>query len=110
GGGHYADDFSVPDQVYAYVLRSPHAHARIAGIDATAALAMPGVLAVLTATDAVEDGIAPIPHSPVPTNSYEVPLKSPDGTPFFLAPHPVLAHDAARYVGEPVALVIAETA
>lgn len=109
GRGRYADDFSLPDQVYAHVLRSPHAHARIAGIEVTAALAAPGVLAVLTGADAVADGIGPIPHSPVPTNPHEVPLKSRDGSPFFLAPHPVLALDAARYVGEPVALVVAET-
>src|SRR3954452_7524259 len=109
GGGRYADHFSLPGQVYGYVLRSPHAHARIAGIDATAARAMPGVLAVLTGADAVEDGIGQIPHNPVPTNPYEVKLTSRDGTPFFLAPHPVLAHDAVRYVGEPVAVVVAET-
>ena len=109
GNGRYADDFSLPDQAYAYILRSPHAHARIVGIDAAAALATPGVLAVLTGADAAADGIGPIPHSPVPTNPHEVPLKSRDGSPFFLAPHPVLALDAVRYVGEPVAIVVAET-
>src|SRR5690348_1487047 len=72
GGGRYADDFSLPGQVYAHVLRSPHAHARIAGIDMRAALAAPGVLAVLTGADAAQDGIGPIPHNPVPTNPYEV--------------------------------------
>ncbi|MGD9618298.1 MAG: xanthine dehydrogenase family protein molybdopterin-binding subunit, partial [Alphaproteobacteria bacterium] len=109
GNGRYADDFSLPGQVHAFILRSPHAHARIAGIDATAAIAAPGVLAVLTGGDAAEDGIGPIPHSPVPTNPHEVPLKSRDGSPFFTAPHPVLARDAARHVGEPVAVVVAET-
>jgi carbon-monoxide dehydrogenase large subunit len=53
------------------------------------------------------DGLKPIPHSPVPTNPHEVPLR--DGSGFFIAPHPVLARDAVRYVGEPVAIVIAET-
>jgi aerobic carbon-monoxide dehydrogenase large subunit len=67
------------------------------------------VLAVLTGADAAADGIGPIPHSPVPTNPHEVPLKSRDGSDFFLAPHPVLAHDATRYVGEPVALIVAGT-
>jgi carbon-monoxide dehydrogenase large subunit len=109
GRGRYADDFSLPGQVYAFVLRSPHAHARIAGIDVTAALATPGVLTVLTGADAAADGIGPIPHNPVPTNPHEVPLKSRDGSPFFLAPHPVLPLDRARYVGEPVALIVAET-
>ena len=74
-----------------------------------AALAAPGVLAVLTGDDAAQDGLRPIPHSPVPTNPHEVPLKSRDGSDFFLAPHPVLAQDAVRYVGEAVAIVVAET-
>src|SRR6202030_2926567 len=51
----------------------------------------------------------PIPHSPVPTNPHEVPLRNRDGSGFFIAPHPVLARDAVRYVGEPVAIVVAET-
>ena len=109
GRGRYAADFSLPGQVHACILRSPHAHATIVGIDAAAALAAPGVLAVLTGGDAAEDGLRPIPHSPVPTNPHEVPLKSRDGSEFFLAPHPVLASDAVRYVGEPVAIVVAET-
>ena len=90
-------------------MRSPHAHAAIIAVDRAAALAAPGVLAVLTGDDAAEDGLRPIPHSPVPTNPHEVPLKSRDGSDFFLAPHPVLAQDAVRYVGEPVAIVVAET-
>jgi aerobic carbon-monoxide dehydrogenase large subunit len=110
GAGRYAADFSLPGQACAYVVRSPHAHARIIAIDTTAASGMPGVLAVLGGSDAAADGLKPIPHSPVPTNPHEVPLKSRDGSAFFLAPHPVLAVDAARYVGEPVAVVIAETA
>jgi carbon-monoxide dehydrogenase large subunit len=110
GKGRYAADFSLPGQAYAAVLRSPHAHAKIACIGVKAALAAPGVLAVLTGGDAAADGIGPIPHSPVPTNPHEVPLKSPDGSPFFVAPHPVLATDTVRYVGEPVAIVVAETA
>jgi aerobic carbon-monoxide dehydrogenase large subunit len=109
GQGRYAADFNLPGQAYACVLRSPHAHARIGGIEAAAALAAPGVLAVLTGSDAAADGIGPIPHGPVPTNPHEVPLKSPNGAPFFIAPHPVLAADAARYVGEPVAVVVAQS-
>ncbi len=109
GRGRYAADFSLPGQVHACIVRSPHAHAAIVAIDAAAALAAPGVLAVLTGGDAAEDGLRPIPHSPVPTNPHEVPLTSRDGSEFFLAPHPVLALDAVRYVGEPVAIVVAET-
>ena len=51
----------------------------------------------------------PIPHSPVPANPHEVPLSNRDGSAFFIAPHPVLARDAVHYVGEPVAIVVAET-
>ena len=109
GRGRYAADFSLPGQVHASIVRSPHAHAAIIAVDRAAALAAPGVLAVLTGGDAAEDGLRPIPHSPVPTNPHEVPLKSRDGSDFFLAPHPVLAQDAVRYVGEPVAIVVAET-
>src|SRR5436190_10723772 len=108
GKGRYAADFNLPGQVFAYVLRSPHAHAKIAAIDAAPATAAPGVLAVLSGVDAVADGIGPIPHSPVPSNPHEVPLQSRDGSPFFIAPHPALAIDAARYVGEPVAVVVAK--
>jgi aerobic carbon-monoxide dehydrogenase large subunit len=109
GKGRYAADFNLPDQAFAYVLRSPHAHAKLVAIDAAAATDGPGVLAVLSGIDAVADGIGPIPHSPVPTNPHEVPLKNADGSSFFIAPHPVLAVDAVRYVGEPVAVVIADT-
>ena len=109
GRGRYAADFSLPDQAYAYLVHSPHAHARVAMIDTAASSGMPGVLAVLTGSDAAADGLKPIPHSPVSTNPHEVPLQSRDGAAFFIAPHPVLAVDAVRYVGEPVALVVAET-
>src|SRR5437867_1699922 len=89
---------------------SPHAHAHIVRIDTAAALASPGVLAVLTGADLVADGLKPMSHRPVPTNPYEVPLKSPDGSAFFVSeplPRPV---DRARCAGEPVAMVVAETA
>ena len=109
GAGRYADDMNLPGQAYACVVRSPHAHARIAGIDVGPAADAPGVLAVLTGRDAAADGLQPIPHRPVPTNPHEVPLKSRDGSPFFTAPHPVLALGKTRYVGEPVAIVVAET-
>ena len=109
GAGNYADDTNLPGQAYAYVARSPHAHARIAGIDAGPAAGMPGVLAVLTGSDAAQDGLQPILQRPVPANPHEVPLKSRDGSPFLIAPHPVLAPDKTRYVGEPVAVVVAES-
>ena len=109
GRGQYAHDFSLPGQAYACLVCAQHAHASIASIDVTGAIGCPGVLAVLTGGDARSDGVRPIPHSPVPANPHEVPLRNRDGSEFFIAPHPVLAEDAVRYVGEPVAVVVAET-
>jgi carbon-monoxide dehydrogenase large subunit len=109
GAGHFADDTNLPGQAHLYLLRSPHAHARIADIDVAPAAAAPGVIAVLTGGDAARDGLQPIPHRPVPTNPHEVPLASRDGTPFFIAPQPVLAVEKVRHVGEAVAAVVAET-
>jgi len=109
GAGRYADDVSLADQAYACVLRSPHAHAKILGINIGPAAGMPGVLAVLTGSNAAEDGLQPIPQRPVPANPHEVPLKSRDGSPFLIAPHPLLALGKTRYVGEPVVVVIANT-
>jgi aerobic carbon-monoxide dehydrogenase large subunit len=68
-----------------------------------------GVLAVLAGSDADKDGLQPMPHRPVPANPHEVPLNSRDGSPFFIAPHPVLAVGKVRHVREPVALVVADT-
>jgi len=107
GRGCYSDDVTLPRQAYAAFVRSPHAHAAIRRIDAQAALSVPGVLAVLTGTDTAE--LAGIPHRPVPTNPHEVPLRSRDGSAFFVAPHPPLPADRVRHVGEPIAMVIAET-
>jgi carbon-monoxide dehydrogenase large subunit len=109
GRGRYADDFNLPGQVYAYLVRSPHSHARILNIDVAHAMGAPGVIAVLTGSDAAADGLKPIPHSPVPANPHEVPLRNRDGSGFFIAPHPVLAVDVVRYVGEPIAIIVAET-
>jgi carbon-monoxide dehydrogenase large subunit len=109
GAGKYADDVNLPGQAYAYLVRSPHAHARIVSIDVASTAGAPGVLAILTGNDATADGLQPIPHRPVPTNPHEIPLRSRDGSPFFTAPHSVLAMGKTRYVGEPVAVVIAET-
>src|SRR5262245_59428564 len=110
GAGCYTDDVNLPGQAYAAMVRSPHAHARIVHIDAAPALATPGVLAVLTGSDLVADGLKAISHRPVPTNPHEVPLKSPDGSTFFVAESLPLPVDRARFAGEPVAMVVAETA
>ena len=110
GRGRFNDDMSLPGQAFACFVRSPHAHARIGAIDAGAALAMEGVLAVLTGADAAADDLAPLPHRPVPTNPNEVPLGGIAGAPVFVAPHPPLPADRARFVGQAVAMVVAETA
>ena len=110
GGGRFSDDFRLPGQVHAHLVRSPHAHARILSIDASAALAAPGVLAVLTGRDAAADGLASIPHKPVPTNPNEFPLGGREGGRVLVTPHAPLAADIARFAGEAVAMVIAETA
>jgi carbon-monoxide dehydrogenase large subunit len=110
GRGCFSDDFNVPGQAYACFVRSPHAHARIRGIDGAAALKVPGVIAVLTGADAVADGLKPIPHRPVPANPYEPQLRNRDGSEHFIAPHAPLPADRVRLVGEAVAMVIAESA
>jgi len=109
GRGCFTDDVNLPGQAFAAFVRSPYAHARLGPIDAAAALRVPGVLAVLTGADAVADGVLPIAHKPVPTNPHEVPLRSPDGSDFFVDPHRPLPIDRARFVGEPVVMVLAET-
>jgi aerobic carbon-monoxide dehydrogenase large subunit len=106
GRGEFSDDINAPGQAYGYVLRSPHAHAVIRGIDAAAALAAPGVLAVLTGRDFVADGLKPIPNTP---NPRDVPLTNRDGRPVAQPPDYPLAVDKVRHAGEGVALIVAET-
>ena len=108
GRGDFSDDLSLPGQLFAVMVRSPHAHARITGIAAQAALAMPGVICVLTGQDAAKDGLKPVPHGAVLSGSLDVPLVPAVGKPY-IAPQPVLTHDCVRYVGEAVAMVIADT-
>ncbi|MBV1798853.1 xanthine dehydrogenase family protein molybdopterin-binding subunit [Siccirubricoccus sp. G192] len=101
GGGTYTDDIHRPNQAHAFVLRSPHAHARILSIDTAAAREAPGVVAVLTGQDANADGIG---HFPV---MVEVPGK--DGSTLFPTPREMLQTKKVRFVGDPVALVVAES-
>src|SRR5713226_888539 len=110
GGGCYADDLSFPGQAYACMVRSPHAHARIKSISTDSARAVPGVISVLTGADATADGLKPIPHKPVTVNPHEVALRNRDGSPFYIPPYAVLPTDKARFVGEAVAMVVAENA
>jgi len=101
GGGRYTDDIVLPRMTRAFMLRSPIAHAQIKRIDATAARAMPGVLLVATGEDLRADGLGDLPCV--------TPLNNRDGTPRHDTPRPVLATAKVRHVGEPVALVVAET-
>jgi carbon-monoxide dehydrogenase large subunit len=102
GEGRYADDVDLPGQACARVVRSPHAHGRLRGIEVAAAMAVPGVLAVYTAADFARAGYGAI--------VCKLPLKNVDGSPLFAPPRPIFATDRVRYVGEPIAMVVAENA
>ena len=109
GRGRFSDDFSVPGQAYAAMVRSPHPHARIIAIDAARAKAMPGVLGVFTGADCLADGLKPIPHDPVPRTKFDMKLHGPGGGEIFTGPHMLLPADRVRHVGEAVAMVVADT-
>ncbi|HUT48089.1 MAG TPA: xanthine dehydrogenase family protein molybdopterin-binding subunit [Alphaproteobacteria bacterium] len=105
GRGRYTDDINLPRQLRAYVLRSPHAHAQILSIDTADAAAAPGVAAVLTGADVLADGLGDPPC--LATRIF--PLKRPDGSDVFTPPRPLLTRERVRFVGDHVALVLAET-
>src|SRR5882672_6433412 len=109
GKGQFNDDFNYPGQAYAAMVRSPHPHARIVRIDKTAVLAMPGVLGVYTGADCQADSLKAIQHDPLPKTRDDMKLSGPGGTTIFQGPHMLLPADKARHVGEPVAMVVAET-
>src|SRR5260370_3994098 len=107
GKGCYSDDFSFPEQAYAAMVRSPHAHARIRSIDTTAAAAAPGVLAVLTGRDMRDDGLQAIPHSVGTRHPADITLENKDGSPPFIPPHFSMTTQEARHCGAIVAMVVA---
>src|ERR1700704_623146 len=109
GCGRFSDDFSLDGQAYAVMVRSPHPHARIRGVEAVSARAMPGVLGVFTGADCLADKLAPIPHDPLPKTKYDMKLTAAGGEAIFIGPHMLLPTDKARHVGEAVAMVVAET-
>ncbi|HEY6721222.1 MAG TPA: xanthine dehydrogenase family protein molybdopterin-binding subunit [Burkholderiales bacterium] len=109
GAGRFSDDFNMPGQAYAAMVRSPHPHARILSIDATRSRAMTGVLDVYSGADCAADGLGPIPHHPLPSTREDMKLTGPRGGRIFEGPHWLLPTDKARHVGEAVAMVIAET-
>ncbi len=101
GQGRFINDVNMHGQVHAVFVRSPHAHAKITRIDTAAASRAPGVLAVYTGHDVAADGLG-MPKA-------NMPRKRPDGKPMFAPQRPPLVTDRVRYVGDPVAMVVAET-
>ena len=101
GRGCFVDDINLPGQAYAVLVRSPHANAHIRSINLEPALQSPGVLAVYTGDDVARDGLG--------TMKINLPRKRPDGSPLFARAHTGLTRGRVRYVGDPVALVVAET-
>tara|TARA_A100001388_G_scaffold64021_1_gene44752 strand:+ start:2944 stop:5298 length:2355 start_codon:yes stop_codon:yes gene_type:complete len=102
GQGRYTDDIKQVGQTHAYFVRSPHAHADVVNIDVEEALAAPGVIAVLTGADVTADGLGGLPCGWM--------IHSKDGSEMKQPHHPVLADKRVHYLGEPVAMVIADTA
>src|SRR5215207_3382194 len=101
GRGRYTDDMSVAGMCYAAFVRSPHAHAKIGGIDTAAAKAMPGVVGVLVGSELEADKVGNLICGWM--------IKSKDGSPMNMGAFPALAKDVVRYVGQAVAVVVAET-
>ena len=101
GSGNYTDDINRPNQCYAALVRSPHAHAKIQAIDTAAASSAANVIAVLTGADVAADGLGSLPCGWGITQI--------DGTPMAEPPHPLLQADRVRHVGDPVAVVIADS-
>jgi carbon-monoxide dehydrogenase large subunit len=99
GQGRYTDDIDLPGQAYAFILRSRYAHGRIKSIDTTAAKAMPGVLGIYTGTDVAAYG----------TLQSALPFKNKDGSDMKKPPRPALPSDKVRFVGDPIACVVAQT-
>ena len=102
GRGRYVDDAGAASDARGYVLRSPHAHALIRAIDISEASAAPGVLVILTGEDLRRRGLGSLTPA--------VRRRRSDGRPAFVCPQPLLAHGRVRYVGEPVAFVVADSA
>ena len=116
GKGRYSDDIGLPNQAYAVMLRSPHAHARIVGIDTKSAREAPSVIRVLTGNDVEADRLNPIRPDFLFLGNLEFQrslpdpiLENVDGSPIYESPYPLLPQDRVRYVGQAVAMVIAET-
>ena len=105
GRGRYTDDLDLPGQAWAGIVRSPHAHARIVDVGTAVAAQAPGVLGVFTASDLTAEGVGSLPNLLA-----RGPFTRPDGSPAYTPPRPPLASAKAAFAGEPVALVVAESA
>lgn len=109
GKGNFSDDVRWQGQTYAIFVRSPHAHARILNIDVQRAFKIPGVLTVLTGRDLLADGLKPLPHEPAETRHSDLQVGNRDGVEPFVSRQYPLTPDTVRCIGEPVAVVIAES-
>jgi carbon-monoxide dehydrogenase large subunit len=107
GHGRYSDDYNVPGEAFAVMVRSPHAHAQIRSIDTMAASGAPGVLAVLTGRDLLADGLRAIPHAVRMGSPADIQLENKDGSEPYIPPHFPMTADEARHIGEIVAMVVA---
>ena len=101
GKGRYSDDLELPNQCWLVLVRSPHAHARIGALDLTSARTAPGVIAAWTMAELKADGVGHIPFPPL--------FKRADGSPMAAPPRTLLAEGEVRYVGQPVAAIVAQT-
>ncbi len=108
GQGRFADDITLPNMAHAVVVRSPHAHARLGEIDKRTALAARGVLAVLTGADYLADGLGAIPHNPGLSAPPDVQARLRGFAPIATTHFP-MPSDKVRHVGEPVAIVVADS-
>src|SRR5579863_7922487 len=109
GRGRFGDDQNLPGQAVGWILRSPHAHWEIVAIETREAAAMPGVLAVLTGADYRRDGMRPMLHAPASQSPPDITLVNRDGAPPRVPEQMPLADERVRFVGEAVAMVVAET-
>ncbi len=112
GRGRFTDDLAPREALHAAFVRSPHPHALIRGIDTSAASRAPGVAAILTAKDYAADGHGPIRHNPIPAGAVDAARPTftvPPASRLFTPPQPPLAADRVRFIGEPVAVVLAGT-
>ena len=98
GKGRFADDLAFPDLAHAVIVRSPHPHARIVSVNKTAAVGLPGVLAVLTGADYIADGLGPIPHNAGILAPPDVAVRLRGGAPI-ATPHWPMPSKRVRFVG-----------